>query len=346
VTVEIVDLMTTLKNLVTIATKQIYLGTLKISPKFYEMLFKNTENNEWPVKVLNLLSVPFMQQEFRELLEEKEPCILVSTYPVWSELMKKVWVGYCKEAGCKKSKKMPFISVVTDSISIHHVWTTGNPDYFIVANDDTKTALKHFGIQNKRIKVLGYPVAKSFETSQKSESLQGKLDLSPKKKTLLAIFSTGISWSKIKSLAEVIKHSRLKNLQLVIIAAVNKNLEKKLKQIAWPWPTRITGWTNEMHTFIQGADIVLTKAGGSTVMECIAAKKPMMIIDAIPGHEMGNAMLVTKYNLGAVMDGDFNGFDETVEYIFANKNLIDKNLSAQQKPHAAETIAKFLLGNL
>lgn len=132
-------------------------------------------------------------------------------------------------------------------------------------------------------------------------------------------------------------------MQLVIIATGETSWEKRLKRIKWPWPVGITGWTNEMHTMIHGSDIILTKAGGATVMECIASQKPMVIIEAIPGQEIGNAMLIQKYNLGIVLNQDFSDFDRAVQYILQHEALIKKNLSSLQTPHAAEDIAKFLV---
>lgn len=133
-------------------------------------------------------------------------------------------------------------------------------------------------------------------------------------------------------------------MQMVICACSNKRWIKKLSNLDWPWPTRITGWTDEMHAFIHGSDIVMTKAGGATVMECISSKKPIIIIEAIPGQETGNVMLIQKYNLGVVMDRDFSNFDHAVEYILSHANLIKKNMAALGKPNAAMETAKFLTG--
>lgn len=337
VRVEIVDLMTALSNIVTVATKNIYLGSLKISPKIYELLFNTSSTSEWPLKILNALNAPFMQQKFLELLREKRPRVLISTYPVWDMLVKKVWGKY-------SHRKLPFVSVITDSMSIHHSWTYGDADFFLVANEDTKVALENYGIAEQRIKVFGYPVSKRFSKHHSCEEFQSKWNLSPKRRTLLLILSTGIRWPKIKKLISVIAKSRLKKMQLVILAAGQPRWEKKLKRVKWPWPTRVSGWTNEMHTFIHGSDIILTKAGGATVMECVASQKPMVIIDAIPGQEIGNAMLVQKYNLGVVLNRDLSDFDRAVSYILNHESLIKRNLTSLQKPHAAEDIAKFLIG--
>lgn len=333
--VEIVDIFSVLKSIVTRATKSFYLGSLKVSPKIWEFLFQESDDSEWPLAVLNTLSSPFMEERFLALLKEKEPKLLVSTYPIWDLLTKKVWKQY-------SHGKLPFVSIITDSMSVHPCWTQGDPDYFVVANEDTKVALCKLGVSEKRVKVFGYPVAHKFLKRASHGEFQQKWNLSPKRKTLLLILSAGVRWGKVKELAKTMRASKIKNLQLVIIAAESARWKEKLERMEWPWPTRITGWTNEIHTFIHGADIILTKAGGATVMECIASGKPMMIIEAIPGQEMGNAMLVQKYNVGVVLNRDFKDLDEGITYLLNNAALMKKNLEALYRPDAAEETAKFL----
>lgn len=334
--VEIVDFLTTLKNFATTATKKIYLGSLKISPKIYEMLFSQTSEKEWPLKLLNSISTPFLQRKFLKLMREIKPSILVSTFPVWQIVMKKAWERYAGKA--------PFVSVITDSMFVHNSWVMGNPDFFIVSNDDTKVSLQHYGISSRRIRVFGYPIDQCFFKESSAVEFQKKWNLSPKRKTLLLILSPAMRWSRVKKIAETTKQSTVKNIQLLIVAHGKNRWQKKLQKMHWPWPTRITGWSKNIHTLIHGSDIVLTKAGGATVMECIHSQKPIIIIEAIPGQEIGNALLVQKYNVGAVLNNDLSDFDKVLRYILSHESLIEKNLAAQQKPHAAEEIAKFLVG--
>lgn len=276
-------------------------------------------------------------EKLLNLFNQTRPRVLVSTYPIWNILARKAWDIY------KEKNLFPFISAITDSTTVHSSWISGNPDYFIVSNEDTKTALKNLGVKSKKIKTFGYPTSHLFHKHHDCDSFKNKCGLNAKRKTLLLILTTGTKSSKIKRIASVISKSKLKNLQLMIIACVDEKLKKYLEKIAWPWPTCIKGWTNEMHNFIHGADIILTKAGGATIMECIASRKPMIIIDIIPGQEIGNATLVSKYNLGMILDENISNFDEAVQYILNNEKLILKNLEAQQKPHAAEDTARFLL---
>lgn len=335
--VQIIDFFSVFPAFLTDATKKLYFSALKLSPKIWGAVFDQSTEEKWALKFLNSVSAPLAMEKLLKLFEKFRPRVLVSTYPVWDILARRAWDEY------KGAEKFPFISVITDSITVHSSWISGNPDYFIVSNTDTKTALKNLGIHSKKIKTFGYPTSHLFHKHHDCATFLQNKGLSNKRKTLLLILTTGTKTSKIKRIANAISKSKLKNLQLVIVACVDEKLKKYLEKIAWPWPVYLTGWTNQMHEFIHGADIVLTKAGGATIMECIASQKPMIIIDMIPGQEIGNATLVSKYNLGAILDENTGNFDETAQYILSNEKLILKNLKAQQKPNAAENAARFLL---
>lgn len=341
--VEIVDFLKTLKSLATVAAKTIYMGSLKLSPKIYGLLFDQTSEWQWPVKLLNILSAPFLQERFQKLIEMKKPDILVSTYPLWHILIGKIWERYAQNHA-------PFVCVITDSISVHPSWTLGNPDYFLVANSDTAHSLKNLGIPQQKIKAFGYPVAHRFfvdhadadaSAYHKKNFLEG-LCLSNRKKTLLLLLTEGTPWIKANALIRTIQKSSLKNLQLIIICGVER-LKKRLQRLKWPWPVYIAGFTRNLQDFLHAADIVLTKAGGATVMECVSSKKPMVIFDAIPGHEIGNALFVKKHELGFVLGDDLKDLDEAVSRILKNESAIKKRLASQRKPCATEDIARFLI---
>ena len=335
---EIVDIITACKNIAATATKKIYLSSLKLSPKIYQKIFEESGTKEWPLKFYNALCAPFMQRKLLELMREIGPNAIVSTFPSWEIIVKKIREKYEREI----KRKIPTVAVVTDSISVHRAWISGNPDFFIVANDDTAVSLKNLGVEQNRIKILGYPVSERF-TRETPDNFYEEFGFSPRKKTLLLILAPGIQRKKSRAVLEALKKTALKNIQLVIVASGGERIRAIASRMRFPFPVRIFGWTNSMHRLVRGADIVLTKAGGATVMECIAAKKPMIIIDALPGQEAGNALLVEKYNLGAMLNKNPGQLDDAFNYIFKNEQLIKKNLAAQNKPHAAENTTKFLM---
>ena len=54
------------------------------------------------------------------------------------------------------------------------------------------------------------------------------------------------------------------------------------------------GWTNQMPELMMSHHLVISKAGGATVQEAIAARCPMIVNQVIPGQEEGNAELIEE----------------------------------------------------
>lgn len=52
---------------------------------------------------------------------------------------------------------------------------------------------------------------------------------------------------------------------------------------------RILGFSNEMHAWLQAADVLVTKPGGLTTAEALACGVPMVLVNPIPGQEARNA---------------------------------------------------------
>jgi processive 1,2-diacylglycerol beta-glucosyltransferase len=92
--------------------------------------------------------------------------------------------------------------------------------------------------------------------------------------------------------------------------------------------------------------VLVSKAGGATVQEAIAAACPMIINQIVPGQEEGNAQLITQTKSGTVAPGN----DEVVATLtraFADEGKLLREWSANiakiSRPAASLEIAKFLL---
>jgi UDP-N-acetylglucosamine:LPS N-acetylglucosamine transferase len=66
----------------------------------------------------------------------------------------------------------------------------------------------------------------------------------------------------------------------------------------------VTGWVPGIHRRMLEADLVITKAGGATVHEALAAGCPVIISQVTPGQEEGNARLIESLGLGLVVRND------------------------------------------
>lgn len=328
--VSIIDFYEQIGSLFNKATLKAYEGSTKHLPDVYKYFFEATDA-KWQVKFLNLINYPLNAARIEKLFKSYNPHIIISNYPIWEYLASLI---------IKKMGGIKFLSLVTDSISIHNAWATANPDAHIVANVETAISMKKLGVKEDKIKVLGFPVKLDFSTPIDRTEFLRELNLDPANYTIVLIPITEKAKATIKMLNEI--NSGFPKVNLIVVCGRNVELYPKLEAYNHQENTRILGWTDQMPALIKAADLVITKAGGATVMECIAAKKPMIITQVIPGQEMGNAELIKLHELGIVQKDAKMSIGECIDYIRKNDSRIAANLARINRPEASLKIARFI----
>lgn len=83
----------------------------------------------------------------------------------------------------------------------------------------------------------------------------------------------------------------------IVVCGRNDALRRSLNSGRWPrGRLRVVGWTDEMPGLMNAADIVVTNGGG-TALEAIAAGRPVVITDPVPGHGRANADVMAAAGL-------------------------------------------------
>ena len=97
---------------------------------------------------------------------------------------------------------------------------------------------------------------------------------------------------------------RVTGVQMVVVAGRNEALRASLAAAAEGArvPTRVLGFTREMHEWMALASLVVTKPGGLTTSEALASGLPMVVANPIPGQETRNATML--YEEGAALSGE------------------------------------------
>lgn len=332
--VSIIDFYEQVGALLNKATVKAYEGSTKHIPGAYKYIFEGTDA-KWPVQLLNIVNYPLNAAKLEKLFKSYNPHVIISAYPIWDMLATMI---------IKKCGPIRFFSIVTDSISIHNAWVTGKPHAHIVANVETAISLKKLGVKEDKIKTLGFPVKLAFSTPTNRQEFLSDLGLDPSLYTIILLPTAQKTSATIKMVNEI--HSTYQDINLLIICGRNKELYPKLEQFNHKQNTRVIGWTDQMPEFFKNADLIITKAGGATVMECLAAKKPMIITQVIPGQEMGNAELIKLHELGIIQQDAKMSIAECVEYIRKNQGRILQNLTNISNPDASLKIAKFIHSEL
>jgi len=220
----------------------------------------------------------------RKTITELNPAVIASAYPGYNHLLDHL---YGKEA-------RPFrtVTVVTDSITINSLWYSGHSDLYLVPNGITAEVMEQAGVPGEQLRVTGFPVPPVFG------ALRGQRpqpdDSHPPK--VLYLVNPGQ-----KHAGEFLRElGRIEGIELSAACGRDEELRAALQKIASTFakPIRIEGWIQDLPERIAASHLVVAKAGGATVQECLAAATPLVMSQVIPGQEEGNAELLTKEDCG------------------------------------------------
>ena len=67
---------------------------------------------------------------------------------------------------------------------------------------------------------------------------------------------------------------------------------------------RVLGYTHEMFRYMYASDLLLTKAGGLTTAEAVAAGTPLLYLNAVPGCESHNIDFMTRHGCALAVNSD------------------------------------------
>ena len=326
---EVLDLFADSYGAFNTLARKTYLGMVQYAPKLWGGIYSMLEN---PLVEKQLGGFTRLQVMLETVLNETQPDCVVSTYPIYGHVIKKIFNGH--------ERPFKFITVVTDSISINSAWFRAPSDYFCVANEASAEVLRKNGVADKHIQTLGFPVSPVFAENPNTLPLP----VGDEPRRVLYIINTG----KKKVGKAVDRLLDLDNIHLTLTVGRDAELRAKLIERTRDCEDRvkILGWTNQMPELMMSHHLVISKAGGATVQEAIAARCPMIVNQVIPGQEEGNAELIWRYHLGAI--GEKNReVAELVENAFAKKaaqwNEWRANLKKISRPDAALRIGELIL---
>jgi 1,2-diacylglycerol 3-beta-galactosyltransferase len=316
---------------------KLYAPVIKYSPQFWGMLYFWLDDQRKLDQLLKIAS-PFILQELGRLIKKEKPDLIVSVHPMVNHLT----VQAIKDSG----KKIPFILIITDPVTLHRAWVTPKVDLCVVATKEAKENAVKYGMPESKIKVVGMPIHPKFALHGKQkEKARAKDDLEPKRFTVL-LMGGGEGAGGMYKIVKAVESAKLKKIQLIVIAGRNQKLEKRLKAEAhkFPFPIRIYGFTDQVPEIMAESDMIITKAGPGSIAEALAMNLPIIVTSWLPGQEEGNVEFVIKEGVGHISKEPkrivkiIKELQNPAEY-----EKISKNIERVRKPHAALDIASLII---
>lgn len=320
---EMVDVFAACSGFLNIFAK-LYAPVIKYSPKMWGRLYYWLDD-ERKLERLEKISRPFILKELTALIQDKNPQVIVSVHPMVNHLA----VQAIKETG----KRIPFVMVIMDPVTLHRAWIAPEVDLCIVATPEAKRLASSYGMPEKKIKVIGLPIDPKF-------FLRSKKGIKTKDFTIL-LMGGGEGAGKMEEIVKEINRAKLK-VQLIVIAGRNKKLEIYLKRKIHKlgFPMRVYGFTDQVPEIMAESDLIITKAGPGTIAEALAMNLPLIITSWLPGQEEGNVEFVEREKVGKVCKNP-KKIVEIIEEFMQPKTLeeMHRNISRVSRPHAALDIA-------
>lgn len=313
--------------------RKTYLGTINRAPKVWQAVYdliNLTSLNGPQLAVLNKV-----QQYLQKVIQDFRPDVIVSTYPVY---------GYFLDRLPKPLRKtFQFFMVVTDSISINSIWYRCSSDWIIVPNQDTANVFKKHKVSPSIIRKFGFPVNPIF-ADLRAQNLRPPI--TPPYHILYMINS-----GKTEAPALVQKIAARKDVRLTVTSGRDESLQAALQKVTRnsAHPVEILGWTDQIPALMCSHHLLISKAGGATVQEALAAGCPLLITKVVPGQEEGNAELLRKTNAGIIAPKPsevYHCLDQLLADQASRLRAQHEAIQAHSRPDAANQLAEFILTQL
>jgi 1,2-diacylglycerol 3-beta-galactosyltransferase len=290
--IEIVDVFEEYSRFPLREAVKLYGPTIRYNPKLYGEVFHKMDREE-TVLAVQTLATPLILNGLMRLFTTVQPDIIVSIHP----MVNFVTVRALRELGIK----MPFITVVTDLVSVHNFWFAPGVDAYIVPTEQAKQLYLRRGLDPQRVQLIGMPIDPKFaKPTDSKEELRKQLGLKPGIPTIL-LAGGGDGAGGLQAAVRAISQARL-SVQLLVVTGRNRRLYAQLQRSRSNLhvPAQIFGFVQNMPELMHAADVIVTKAGPGTICEALACNLPIVISGYVPGQEEGNVEFVVKQKVGAL----------------------------------------------
>jgi 1,2-diacylglycerol 3-beta-galactosyltransferase len=289
--VEIVDLWANYTPFPINHLGQLYGPLVNRSAILWKLIFRSTSNRRG-MNLLEKIFWPMVRKSLKDFLRQSNPDVIVSVHPILTHFSIRALQEACL---C-----IPFVTVVTDLVSLHPLWLCPETDFCLVPTEPAKDRALASGLSHEKVKVVGLPVGLKFarEVVEEKEILRDKLGLERDRPTILVV-GGGEGVGKVYKIARTIARTRV-NAQLVVVAGRNRRLQRRLEKVDWEIPTTVFGFVANMPELMGASDVIVTKAGPATISEALITGLPILLSGFIPGQEEGNVEYVIDRGVGTL----------------------------------------------
>lgn len=293
------------------------------------------------VIIANSVLTPYVRQYYEQLIEEHPSDVIVSCHPVPISS----FIDILEEK--ERSKRPPFITVVTDLVTTPAFWYDKRADKIVVPTELARVRGLKLGMRPEQCEVIGLPVADRFcHPGADRRAIRERLGW-PQDLPMIVIVGGGEGMGPIGKNALAIDKARLP-AGLAVVCGRNKRLKDRMQKHEWSIPAYIYGFVREMPDFMSAADVLVTKAGPGTISEAFISGIPLLLYSRMPGQEDGNVAYVMEEGAGIWAPQPHLVVQALRDWLYSPEKLAEAGKAALRlaKPEAARQIARLIAGSI
>jgi 1,2-diacylglycerol 3-beta-galactosyltransferase len=200
---------------------------------------------------------------------------------------------------------------------------TGETDLCCVTSGAGYERALKGGIAPAAVHITGFVVHPRFSTDVPSKDEARRIMGVRTDLPTLLLVGGGEGMGQLARIAEAIDERR-PDCQLVIVAGKNKKLYRQLASRTWHTPVRLFSYVRNMPNLMAASDILISKAGASTVGEACVMGLPMIIYHCIAGQETVNVDLVRQGGAGVYRPSPKGAADTVIRWLDAGPSWISR----------------------
>ena len=310
-----------------------YIGMVKTVPQLYRYIYGRAERSTNVPAVRRLVS-RYTAANLRRLVDERKPDLVVCTHAFPC--------GVMSEYKRQFDPELPVVGIVTDFV-VHPFWIYPNIDAYAVATPEMRRALLARGVPAENVMLSGIPVDRRFaEPRLPADALRAELGL-PRDRRIVLIMGGGVGIGPLDTMMHA-----LGGLDVPLAAAVivgrNRALERRVVAAAemTEYPVRVLGFVNNVFDYMHASDVLLSKPGGLTSSEALAARIPMILVKPLPGQEERNTSYLTARR-AATRPRDTRDLAAAVEELLTSPERradVLEHVDALRRPFAATAVGE------
>jgi 1,2-diacylglycerol 3-beta-galactosyltransferase len=308
-----------------------YDRVIRESPDLYRLGYE-ASGGSLPTGIAEQALSLMLYATLRETLLQQKPDAIVSTYPLYLAPLATL---------CLLTRRcIPVLTVVTDLVSVHRLWFNDDVTKVLVPTQAVMDRALESGLARDQVEITGLPVNPSMAHPADRALLRAQLGWSTDRFVALCTGSKRVT--KLEPVLRILNHMGLP-LELAMVTGGDDALRRRLEAETWHVPAHVYGYVENMAELMKAADFIVCKAGGLVVSEALAAGLPLLLAEALPGQETGNAAFVEEGRAGVLIDEPLDVLETVFHWLDQDAALLRKTAERARslgRPGAAFRVAE------